>query len=473
MGSHQKLFGTDGIRGTSNQFPIQPDIVLKVGQALGYLLRKKKGYRSLIGGCRGLMVLIGKDTRLSGYMLEQALASGLNSMGIWVQLTGPLPTPGIGFLARNMRALAGIVISASHNPYKDNGIKIFDEWGFKISKKMEEEIEHLVFGENLNRLIVSSDQIGRSRRIDDSAGRYIVHVKNTFPLNQNLEGLKIVLDCANGACYKVAPKIFEELGADLVVLGHQPNGYNINEQSGAMAVQKMQKEVVKQKADCGISLDGDGDRVIMADERGQLVDGDHILGICAFNLHKAKKLNKNKVVTTYLSNKGLENMLSDRKIQLLRTEVGDRNVVEYMRNHGISLGGEPSGHIIFLDQSTSGDGCVAALNVLAVLRSERKKLSQLRSTFVSIPQIQRSVMFNKGKRDIRQKSLSQIPGYLDLLNQVLSRLKNGSKEGRVYVRFSGTEPVVRVLVEGEDRNLIQKSADQITRFLCDKLDGHV
>ena len=303
----ETLFGTDGIRGRANCFPVRPDIVLKVGQAMGYLLRKKST------GKKAPMVLIGKDTRLSGYMLEQALASGLNSMGVWTQLTGPLPTPGIGFLAQNMRAEAGVVISASHNPYQDNGIKIFDEKGFKISKEREKEIESLVFSDELNNLIAPFDQVGRSRRIDDAAGRYIVHVKNTFPLKDTLDGFRVVLDCAHGACYKVAPKIFEELGAEVFVIGNHPNGYNINEQSGALHEEKIQKAVLKYKADAGISLDGDGDRVIMVDENGALVNGDHILGICALNLRKKGELTGHKVAATFMSNRGLETMLKKKK----------------------------------------------------------------------------------------------------------------------------------------------------------------
>jgi len=487
---HQKLFGTDGIRGKSNQFPVQPETMLRVGQALGDMLRRKQSLRPHPPQHHP-MVLIGKDTRLSGYMLEQALASGLNSMGIWVQLTGPLPTPGIGFLARNMRASAGIVISASHNPYYDNGVKIFDEQGFKISKQTEEEIESLVSSDTLNERIVSSHQIGRSRRIDDATGRYIVHVKNTFPIDQTLEGLRIVLDCAHGACYKVAPKIFEELGAEVIVLGNEPNGYNINHQSGALHIQKTQEMVVKHEANVGISLDGDGDRVIMVDEMGNVVDGDHILSICALNLHKKNALHQNQVMATHMSNTGLENLLKEKNIQLLRTEVGDRNVVEQMKRHRIALGGEPSGHIIFLNQNTTGDGCVAALNVLTVMRTEHKKLSELRSILKIVPQIQRSVRIEEELMPWKQPQSSHkvasnnhqsfsimsdgydqknrqhseqmflIPGYSSLMDTVQKQLAG---KGRFYIRFSGTEPVVRILVEGEDTDLIDQCAHQIAHF---------
>ncbi|MDE0519081.1 MAG: phosphoglucosamine mutase [Oligoflexia bacterium] len=452
-GKKCKLFGTDGIRGKSNSFPIRPDIVLKVGQALGYLLRKN--------GRNKKMVLIGKDTRLSGYMLEQALASGLNSMGVWVQLTGPLPTPGIGFLAQNMRAEAGIVISASHNPYYDNGIKFFDAHGFKMSKTMEEAIEELVFSNKLNKFIVSCDRIGRSRRIDDSAGRYIVHVKNTFPLNMTLDGMRVVLDCAHGACYKVAPKIFEELGAEVFVIGNKPTGYNINEQTGALHTDKIQQAVLDYKADVGISLDGDGDRVIMADEKGELVDGDHILGICALSLQKKGELQCPKVVATSMSNMGLEIMLKKKGIQVERTEPGDRNVVEYMRQNNISLGGEPSGHIIFLSQSTTGDACVAALNVLAVMRTENKKLSELSQVLVPIPQVQRSVKIKK------KKELQTITGYNEVIEDIKKGLQN---KGRICVRYSGTEPIIRVLVEGKDKQFIQNCADKIAHLLSRNLN---
>ena len=452
----QKLFGTDGIRGKSNCFPVRSDVVLKVGQALGYLLRKKQKNK------KAPMVLIGKDTRLSGYMLEQALASGLNSMGVWVQLTGPLPTPGIGFLAQNMRAEAGIVISASHNPYYDNGIKFFDKNGFKISKQMEEEIEILVFSDKLNELIVPGDQVGRSRRIDDSAGRYIVHVKSTFPLNSTLDGMRVVLDCAHGACYKVAPKIFEELGAEVFVIGNNPTGYNINEQSGTLYTSKIQKAVLDYQADVGISLDGDGDRVIMVDEDGNLVDGDYILGICALSLQKKGELQCAKIVATSMSNMGLEIMLEKKGIQLERTEPGDRNVVEYMKKNNIPLGGEPSGHIIFLDQSTTGDACVAALNVLAVMRTENKKLSELSKVLVPVPQVQTAVKI-KQKQDLKM-----IPGYNLLINNIKKGLKD---KGRICVRYSGTESVIRVLVEGKDKQLIQNYATKLTKFLNNNLNS--
>ncbi len=450
-----KLFGTDGIRGTANKFPITPDIVMKVGQAIGYLLRKEQSRK---GDKR--MVLIGKDTRLSGYMVEQALSSGLNSMGVQVQLTGPLPTPGIGFLARNMRADAGIIISASHNPYFDNGIKIFGADGFKIDESMEREIERLVSTVDMNLQLADGQHVGRARRIDDAAGRYIVYAKNTFPLDLSLEGLRIVLDCANGAAYKVAPAIFEELGAEMIVLGNEPDGYNINDKAGALFPAKTCEAVVTYRADVGITIDGDADRVVMVDEKGQVVNGDHILAICALHAAKKKLLPHNTVVATQMSNIGLDQVLNENGISIVRTDVGDKYVVEAMRQGGFTLGGEQSGHIIHLDHSTTGDGCVAALSVLAVMQRENRRLSQLKDIMKEMPQVLINARVN-GRRE-----LAQIPGYVELIKKVTNQL---GKTGRVYVRFSGTEPVVRVLLEGPNRKEITRYAEEIAGFLQNEL----
>lgn len=447
----RRLFGTDGIRGEANKFPMTADVVLKVGQALGLLLRQMPGRQG-----HKRIVLIGKDTRLSGYMLEQALASGLNSMGVGVQLTGPLPTPGIGFLARNMRVDAGVIISASHNVYSDNGIKIFGADGFKIPDTMEREIEKLVEEDNIASQLAGGDSIGRTRRIDDAAGRYIVYVKNSFPLTQSLEGLRIVLDCANGAAYKVAPAIFSELGADLVVIGNEPDGYNINDKSGALHTSQVCEAVMRYRADVGISLDGDGDRVIMVDEKGEIVNGDHILAICAIHLAKNKKLPQNTIVATQMSNVGLDHAMKKNGIYVVRTDVGDKNVVEAMRASGYRLGGEQSGHIIHLDHSTTGDGCVAALNVLSVMRTEGKPLSELKNTMEDVPQ----VLINT--RVARRKDLNSLSGYKKIIESAEAELKG---EGRVFVRFSGTEPVIRVLVEGRDKSQIDRLAEDITKYL--------
>ncbi len=448
--SKKKLFGTDGIRGTANQFPITPDIVLKVGQAMGWILRKAPSRN------KTPKVVIGKDTRLSGYMVEQALTSGLNSMGVHVQLVGPLPTPGIGFLTRNMRADAGIVISASHNAYMDNGIKIFGPDGYKIADSVESEIERLVFDTDLNEMLPPSHEVGRSKRIDDSDGRYVVYAKNSFPLEYTLDGLRIVLDCANGAAYKVAPAIFGELGAEVILLGNNPNGININDKSGALYPEKVAENVIQFRADVGISLDGDADRVVMVDEKGHVVNGDHILAICAMHMVSRNALPKKTIVATQMSNYGLDKVMKAHGVNVVRTEVGDKHVVEEMRKNGYILGGEQSGHIIFLDHSTTGDGCIAALNVLAVLKSTGATLSQLNEKMEDLPQ----VLINTRVR--RREELEQIPGYKALLEEVTRRLDG---VGRVFVRFSGTEPVVRVLVEGPDRLQISKFAEEIAGLL--------
>ncbi len=447
----KKLFGTDGIRGRANVFPITPDIALKVGQALGILLKEKYPEEDRH------TVLIGKDTRLSGYMLEQALASGLNSMGVWVQLTGPLPTPGIGFLAQNMRVSAGVVISASHNPYYDNGIKIFLADGFKISSPDEQKIEDLVFSD---RLKTQPGKLGRSKRIEDAAGRYIVFAKHSFPKENNLRGVKIVLDCANGAAYKAAPAIFQELGAQVIALGHQPDGFNINRDTGALYPEKMAKTVLREKASAGISLDGDGDRLIMADEKGRILTGDHILGICALYLKSQNRLPQGRAVITHLSNSGMEESLAPHGISFIRTEVGDRNVVEAMRKNNIHLGGEPSGHIIFLGHSTTGDGCIAALNTLAAIKQRNQKLSRLRDMIKEKPQV-----FLKTAVQ-RKVNLESLPGYKKMMSDVQKELKG---QGRALVRYSGTEPLVRVFVEGDSLSRIQKQAHKINAFLRQKL----
>lgn len=450
--SGQSLFGTDGIRGTANQWPMTPETVVKIGQAIGYILQQK--FKDAPGVHR--KVVIGKDTRLSGYMIEQALASGLNSMGIFVQLVGPLPTPGIGYLTRTMRAAAGIVISASHNPFYDNGIKVFGADGFKISSEMEKEIERLVLGEDLTQYLPPSKEIGRTRRIEDSQGRYIVYVKGTFPLEYTLDGMRIVLDTANGASYKVAPSVFEELGAEVIQLGDEPNGTNINDKVGALYPQKLSEAVLQYRADVGISLDGDADRVIMVDEKGEIVNGDRILAISALHMKSRGLLKGNTLVATQMSNFGLEKCMNDNGIKLVKTDVGDKYVVEEMRKNGYNLGGEQSGHIIFLDHTTTGDGCIAALSVLAVMKQTGKEMSELNHVFEDVPQ----VLINC--RVKRRLELSEISGYAELIANVEKKLAGN---GRVFVRFSGTEPVIRVLVEGPDKTLINQYAEEIASFL--------
>ncbi len=451
----KRLFGTDGIRATANTFPMTPTIIMKVGQALGHLIMKDPSRNN------HPKVLIGKDTRLSGYMVEQALTSGLNSMGVHVQLVGPLPTPGIGFLARNMRADAGIVISASHNPFHDNGIKIFGSDGFKISSILEDKIEELVLDTDMDNLLAEGAHLGRTKRIEDAAGRYIVDIKNAFPLQHTLDGMRIVLDCAHGAGYKVAPAVFEELGAEVIILGDKPNGFNVNDKSGALYPVQMTEAVVKYRADVGVSLDGDADRVIMADEQGRIVNGDHILAITALYLKEQDRLPKNTIVATHMSNFALDVLMNENGIQVIRTDVGDKNVVEEMRKYGYTLGGEQSGHIIFLEHSTTGDGCVAALNVLAVMKATGKKLSVLNDVMKEVPQI----LINARVKN--RTELNKIEGYADLKSSIEKKLK---KEGRILVRFSGTENLVRVLVEGPDKKKITDYAQEMASFLEKQLN---
>lgn len=447
-----KLFGTDGIRGTSNQFPMTPEVVVKIGQAIGYLIRKK----IISSPSQANKVVIGKDTRLSGYMIEQALSSGLNSMGIYVQLVGPLPTPGIGYLTRTMRAAAGVVISASHNAYQDNGIKIFGPDGFKLDDKLEKEIEALVADDNLSKMLSASKDIGRTRRIEDAQGRYIVYAKSAFPLEYTLDGVRIVLDTAHGASYKVAPAIFEELGAEVVQVGNQPNGTNINDKVGALHPSLISQAVVQYRADVGIGLDGDADRVVMIDERGKIINGDHILAMCALHMKSKGLLKHDTLVVTQMSNFGLEKKMNEHGIKVIKTNVGDKYVVDEMRKGGYSLGGEQSGHIIFLDHSTTGDGTVAALNVLSIMRETGRKMSELANIFEDVPQ----VLINCRVRS--RVELSQIEGYAKLLKAKEAELHG---DGRIFIRYSGTEPLIRILVEGVDKKKITAIAEEMASFL--------
>ncbi len=457
MISDKRLFGTDGIRGTANTFPMTPDVVMKVGQAIGLWLHGQKF--PWAGSTR--KVVIGKDTRLSGYMIEQALASGLNSAGVHVQLVGPLPTPGIGFLTRNMRASAGIVISASHNAFQDNGIKVFGFDGYKIPDSAEREIERMVLEEDLNPLLPPSHLVGRSKRIDDAQGRYIVFAKNTFPLESTLDGMRVVLDTAHGAAYKVAPAVFEELGAEVIQIGSQPNGTNINDKVGALHPASLADAVLQYRADVGISLDGDADRVVMVDETGEILNGDHILGLCALHMKKKGSLRNNTLVTTQMSNFGLEKRMRENKIEVVKTGVGDKYVVEEMRRGNFNLGGEPSGHIIFLDHTTTGDGCIAALNVLAVMQDAGVKLSDLNRIIEDVPQ----VLVNC--RVVKKVDLMGVPGYPELVKKIENELAG---EGRVFVRYSGTEPVLRILLEGPDPARLNDFAATIAEYVEKKIN---
>ena len=441
----KQLFGTDGVRGVANVYPMTTEIAMQLGRAIAFIVKNR---------VRGNTIVIGKDTRLSGYMLENALAAGICSMGVNVQLVGPLPTPGIAFITTSMRADAGVVISASHNPFQDNGIKIFSADGFKLPDEVEADIEDLIFSQKMAALRPVAEEVGRASRIDDAAGRYIVALKNTFPKDYVLDDFHIVLDCAHGATYKVAPHVFAELGARVTCIGCEPDGTNINAGCGALHPEVMAARVQQLGADIGLALDGDGDRLIVCDEHGRIVDGDHIMAICASELLHRRKLKKKTLVATVMSNMGLEQAMQAMGGQLVRTQVGDRYVVEAMRARGYNFGGEQSGHLVFLDYNTTGDGTLAALQLLAIMIRKRKPLSELAAIMTTFPQILENV------RMAVRIAPEQIPGFPEALRACEQRL--GSR-GRILVRPSGTEPVIRVMTEGEDEAEIAAMAHE----LCD------
>ena len=446
MSETRRLFGTDGIRGRANIHPMTGEVMFELGRALALAFQlspRAPGERR---------VLIGKDTRRSGYMLEDALAAGLCSMGVHVLHVGPMPTPGLAFLTTDMRCDAGAMISASHNAFEDNGVKFFSRDGFKLPDTIESKIESLMYSEELEACRPVGADIGRAHRIDDAAGRYIVFLKKTFPKELSLDGLRIAIDCAHGAAYKVAPTVLEELGAEVIPLGAAPNGTNINEECGALHPEVVAESVVRYRADLGIALDGDADRVILADERGEIVDGDRVIGMCALQMLREGTLARDTVVGTVMSNLGLELALKRAGIQLLRTDVGDRYVVEAMLREKLNLGGEPSGHIVFLDHNTTGDGMLTALQVLALLRRRERPLSELVDVFERVPQVLRMVR-------VREKTpLEELPEFQVLLKRIERDLKG---RGRILVRYSGTEPVARVMLEGEDQSRIDELADEV------------
>jgi phosphoglucosamine mutase len=443
----RKLFGTDGVRGVANTYPMTTEIAMQIGRALAFQIKDMR---------HGHRIVIGKDTRLSGYMIENALAAGICSMGVDILLVGPLPTPGIAFITTSMRADAGVVISASHNPFQDNGIKIFARNGFKLKDALELEIEDLVFSQKMSALRPVAEEVGRATRIDDAKGRYIVSLKNTFPREYTLDAFHIVLDCANGATYGVAPHVFAELGATVTTLSAEPDGTNINRDCGALHPEHMAAKVRELGADIGIALDGDGDRIIVADEHGNIVDGDHIMAICAADLLSRKKLKKKTLVATVMSNLGLEIAMQRLGGFMLRTQVGDRYVVEEMRKSGYNFGGEQSGHLIFLEHNTTGDGILAALQLLAVMIKKHKPLSELATVMESFPQVLKNV------RTAEKINTSRIPGFSKKIEDLEKQL---GKDGRILVRPSGTEPVIRVMVEGKDAELINTMADELCEMI--------
>jgi len=440
-----KLFGTDGIRGVANVDPMTAEIALQVGRAVAYLF-KRKGHRAKI--------VIGKDTRVSGYMIESALASGICSMGADVLLLGPLPTPGIAFITRSMNADAGIVISASHNPFQDNGIKIFSQDGFKLPDEKEEEIESLMFSDRISALRPTADEIGKAFRVEDDSGRYIVFLKNTFPSNLNLEGMKIVVDCANGATYKIAPTILNEMRAEVIPINVEPDGYNINLQCGSLHPETLAEKVTQHQADVGLAYDGDGDRLICVDEKGSVINGDQVMAICAQRMKSEGKLKNNKVVSTVMSNLGLKLALEKMGIENVATKVGDRYVLEEMLNIGAVLGGEDSGHLIFLDHHTTGDGILSSLQLLGVMRSEKKSLSALAKVITLLPQTTINVEV-KSKPDL--KTIPEVQAAIAKAEKELST------QGRVLVRYSGTQSMCRVMIEGPT----QEKTEALTKSIAD------
>ncbi len=440
----KKLFGTDGVRGVANIDPMTTEMAMQLGRAAAFVFKHEANRRHRI--------VIGKDTRLSGYMIENALVAGICSMGVDVLVVGPLPTPGIAFITSSMRADAGVVISASHNPYQDNGIKFFSRTGYKLPDELELKIEELIINHRLDELRPIADEVGKAYRIDDAIGRYVVFLKNTFPKDLDLQGLRIVLDCAHGAGYKVAPCVLTELGAEVIPLGIKPNGTNINEGCGSMHPEVMAAKVREYRADLGIALDGDADRVIFVDEHGVEVDGDHIMALCGTEMIKAGQLKKKTVVATVMSNMGLDIAMKKVGGKVVRTDVGDRYVVEEMLKNDYNLGGEQSGHMIFLDHNTTGDGILSALQVLAIIQRTGKPLSELAQVMTSLPQVLVNVKVRK------KADLQEIAPIKKVIDDVESEL--GDK-GRVLVRYSGTEPLLRVMIEGENQERIEVLADQV------------
>lgn len=437
----RKYFGTDGVRGKANSGSMTADMVLKIGMAAGNLYKR---------GEHRHRVVIGKDTRLSGYMIEQALTAGLLASGMDVFLLGPIPTPAVAMLTRSMRADLGVMISASHNPYFDNGIKLFGPDGYKLSDGQEHEIENLVDNPALVQA-ASSDQIGRAKRIEDAGARYIEFAKRTFPRDSNLNGLRIVIDTANGASYKTAPPALWELGAEIIQIGNEPNGTNINEKCGSTAPQIMCERVREMRADIGIALDGDADRVIISDERGQVIDGDQVMALIAKSMHERGQLQGGGLVSTVMSNLGLERYLGSQGLILARTAVGDRYVVEHMRAHGFNVGGEQSGHVILSDFSTTGDGLLAALQVLAEVKRAGKPVSEVCKLFEAVPQVLKNVKFKSGK-PLDDKTVTQ--AIADATAQL-------GRSGRLVIRPSGTEPLIRVMAEGDDARMVNAIVDEL------------
>lgn len=447
----KKLFGTDGVRGVANTDPLTAEMALKLGRAIAHVFKRDE---------RRHRIVIGKDTRLSGYMLESSMVAGICSMGVDAVLMGPLPTPGVAFITRSMRADAGVMLSASHNTYEDNGIKFFSNDGYKLPDKLENEMERLIFSGEIDHIRPTATNIGKAYRIDDAIGRYVEFVKSSFPKGMTLDGMKIVLDCANGAAYKVGPWVLRELGAEVIVYNDEPNGTNINLDCGTTHPEVIRKGVIDHKADVGIALDGDGDRVIFADEEARVVDGDYILAICGLDMLKEGQLKNNLLVGTVMSNWGLEKLVREAGGKFIRAQVGDRYVIEEMINQDATLGGEQSGHIIFRDYSTTGDGLISALQLLKIMRITGKPLSKLSKIIEKVPQVLINVRVKE------KRPLNEVPSIQAAIMTARERL---TEKGRILVRYSGTEPIARVMVEGYDQDEIDEIAMTVSEEIRKEL----
>ena len=454
----KKIFGTDGVRGTANVEPVTAETALKIGRAAGHVFRNLQGQRQDKGRHK---IVIGKDTRLSGYMLENAISSGILSMGVDVLFIGPLPTPGVAYVTRSLRADAGLVITASHNTYADNGIKFFRPDGYKLDDKIEFEIESLVFSGEIENIRPTADHIGKAVRIDDALGRYIEQAKASFPRGLTLEGLRIVVDCGHGAGYKSTPCVLRELGAEVVVYGNQPDGKNINKDCGSMHPALMCNKVWEHRADMGLAHDGDADRVLLCDEQGALIDGDDIMAIAGLDLLAQGTLNEKTLVSTVMSNAGLDAVILAAGGQVVRTAVGDRNVIDEMLRNGFNFGGEQSGHMIFRDYSTTGDGLVAALQVLRIMKMKQTSLSKLAQCWKRFPQILTNIVVRE------KRPFEELDHVQNLISEAEAELKE--QKGRVFLRYSGTEPKARLLLEGHDNPTLEKWSKKISEAIKQEL----
>lgn len=458
MNVMKKIFGTDGVRGKANQEPVTAETALKLGRAAAHVFKTLESHARGKGRHK---IVIGKDTRLSGYMIENALSSGILSMGVDVLFIGPLPTPGVAYVTRSLRADAGIVITASHNPYDDNGIKFVRADGFKLDDAIENRIEELVFSGDIENIRPTANEVGKAIRIDDALGRYIEFAKGSFPKKMTLDGLRIVVDCAHGASYKSTPCVLRELGADVILIGNQPDGTNINKDCGSMHPEQMARKVVESRAQLGIAHDGDADRVVLADENGTVIDGDDVMAITGLQMLAAGTLKENTLVATVMSNAGVDMAMKERGGRVVRTQVGDKNVIDEMLRGGYNFGGEQSGHLIYADHSTTGDGLVAALQILRIMKTRNALLSQLVLCWKRFPQKVTNIK-------VRDKiPFDELSGVMDLVSKAETDVKDGG--GRVFLRYSGTESQARLLIEGRDETVIEKWSQIIGSAIKDQV----